>query len=97
PIRHTFPTRRSSDLLNGLQGFDNGKLLGRFNYVFTPAHPGGVDQCVILAVALVGNIYTVTGGTGFVVYHYPVFAQEAVNQRRFTDRKSTRLNSSHVK
>src|SRR5690606_31224042 len=71
-------------ILNGLQGFDNGKLLGRFNNVFTPAHPGGVDQCVILAVALVGDINTVTGGTGFVVYHHPVFTEKAVHQGGFT-------------
>ena len=45
-------------------------------------HTGGVDQHIILLIPLHGNIHRVPGGAGHVIYHHPLFTQNAVGQGR---------------
>src|SRR5204863_8327381 len=71
---HSFPTRRSSDLVQRRRGRDRRR--GRF----PPPHESGRRRGVAGASA-----------------HHPVDRlEELVLLNRLEDRKSTRLNSSHV-
>src|SRR5699024_12612563 len=92
---HSFPTRRSSDLL-GLagNGFD-AQLVdlvrgsGREHYlVFQFGKEGVPERIILIEVQYTGNTDLAAGGL--------VRGQRLITEDPLVDRKSTRLNSSHV-
>src|SRR5690606_41000441 len=85
---HSFPTRRSSDL-------DNNEA---FNDQIPPNSIGSLDG------KQVQNLFSLCRIWGFLKYYHPNVSDGSLNwdeqlfERISTlDRKSTRLNSSHVK
>src|SRR5690606_40870382 len=84
PDLHAFPTRRSSDLL-GLQ-------LGAFELLGARPHLEGVDRGLAADNDLVDASFEVHRRGGGLAEVEDLLAVESHG-----DRKSTRLNSSHVK
>ncbi|MNZ46911.1 hypothetical protein D3C78_646080 [compost metagenome] len=88
-VNHAFAGIHDEDdhvgILDRLQGFDHGELFDFFVDLAALAHPGGVDQGVLLFVTLEGNVDTVAGGAGLVVDDDPLFTEHAVDQGRLAD------------
>src|SRR5699024_12512194 len=76
----SFPTRRSSDLLTGR---------------LTPP-PGASFECVLLPDDEALYVMASDAGYGFVAKGDDLQAKNKAGKALLTDRKSTRLNSSHV-
>src|SRR5690606_41977216 len=81
--RHSVPTRRSSDLIGGIRGCADELL----------AEEQDADRRETLSV-----ITRAAARAAGIVQQLQRFAQKPSSQRtELEDRKSTRLNSSHVK
>src|SRR5690606_42131121 len=81
PVLHSFPTRRSSDLLGRQLPVERGDL-----HLAGGRHPGGAPPAHAPSLRALGGPSRPGG-------HPPVLE----GPPRARDRKSTRLNSSHVK
>src|SRR5690606_40407434 len=84
PIRHSFPTRRSSDL----RPYDHVPSVAAFRRV-RPHHHSVVDDNMIGILN--------RGVASLETASYPDTAASGRARCVHQDRKSTRLNSSHVK
>src|SRR5690606_41643448 len=91
---HSFPTRRSSDLM-----FVIGGLSG-VTHAVVPSDWQQTDTYYIVAhfhyVIFGGSLFAFFGG---FYYWYPKLRGRLMSEKlgKLQDRKSTRLNSSHVK
>ncbi len=72
-------------VLDGLEGLHHRELLHRLEDLAAAAHAGGVDQGVLLFVALERDVDAVAGGAGLVVDDHPLLAEHAVDQGRLAD------------
>src|SRR5574344_685197 len=72
-------------IFDGLQRLDPRELLDRLVDFLLLAHPGGVDDDVLLIVALHRDIDGVAGGPRHVEDDDAIFTQHAVGQRGLTD------------
>src|SRR5690606_41854539 len=90
---HSFPTRRSSDLDE-----DPVVVLGAVDPVLGQAADAvTVPSVVLIAVPGGRSVFDETNGVGDDVAVGVVIENNAVARPGGKDRKSTRLNSSHVK
>src|SRR5690606_40305782 len=94
PDLHSFPTRRSSDLnlTNGVAVKATGGAQDGDNFVRLQnrTQASGNNNLGLQDVA-------VTPGATYTVSYWYKSASETFNFKHWIDRKSTRLNSSHVK
>src|SRR5690606_39954240 len=97
PHRHSFPTRRSSDLTVKMPGADAITRV-KINH---PRSGPVLDLSVYAGTELEGPLAAIKGELGL---RYETDVQRLMRQVRgrhgsveLADRKSTRLNSSHVK
>src|SRR5690606_41659970 len=92
-IRHCFPTRRSSDLINLDKMSDIKKINRKFITLITT-----FASIALLSIAgvVLAWIYIEDENTRFFVIVIPIIIL-LISSTWFKDRKSTRLNSSHVK
>jgi hypothetical protein len=72
-------------ILDGLHGLDHGKFFHRFVHLAAPPHPGGIDDGVLLAVALKVDVDTVARGARLVERDHALFAEYGVHQGGFAD------------
>src|SRR5690606_41871614 len=87
--RHSFPTRRSSDLKESL-----GQTVREHGYRLTLS-----DDRTYTRYRVFRGHYDFATSSGFDISHIKTLPQGTSDHRPIlvTDRKSTRLNSSHVK
>ncbi len=69
-------------LLHRLQRLDHTELLYHLADARATAHTRRIDQRVSLSIALERDIDTVSGRTGLIECHHPVFTEEPVHQGR---------------
>ncbi len=85
-VDHAFAGVHDEDhhvgVLDRLQRLHHRELLDFLVDLAALAHAGGVDQRVLLVVALEGDVDAVAGGAGLVIDHHAVFAEHAVDQGR---------------
>src|SRR5205807_3902598 len=92
PLLHSFPTRRSSDLLGAQVRIDtHGEVLARGNVVMA----GYWAQPEATAEAIRGG-WLYTGDGGVLDAEGYLAIQDRKKDVIISDRKSTRLNSSHL-
>src|SRR5688572_19983698 len=70
-------------VLNGLQGFDDGKLFNGFSGLAALADACRVDKRIVLAATFKRDVDTVACGAGLVINHYSFFTEHAVHKSRF--------------
>src|SRR5690606_41622591 len=96
PDLHSLPTRRSSDLLLLLQhrGQDAASLATWHDQFFSMHKAYGLVRDVFRT----RNMRSLPGNSGIGHVRYPTAgSSDSVDEAQPLDRKSTRLNSSHVK
>ena len=69
-------------VLDRLEGLHHRELFHRLEDLAAAPHASGVDQGVLLLVALERDVDAVAGGAGLVVDDHPLFAEHAVDQGR---------------
>src|SRR5690606_15800565 len=72
-------------VLDRLQRLDHRELFHRLEDLAATAHAGGVDQGVLLVIALERDVDTVARGTGLVIDDDPLFTEHTVDQRGLAD------------
>ena len=76
--------------IDRLQRLDDAELLDRLADAGLAPHAGGVDQHVVLTVALERHLDRVARRAGLVERDQPLFAEQPVDQRRLADVRAGR-------
>ncbi len=88
-VHHAFAGVHDEDhhvgVLDRLQRLHHRELLDFLVDLAALAHAGGVDEGVLLVIALERDVDTVAGGARLVVHHHALLAEHAVDQGRLAD------------
>src|SRR5205814_9464217 len=95
PALHSFPTRRSSDLCDAIENdLDLGasvfKRMDRLSYAGAAISQGTLEKLYRLTSSITGRRIPVMSGYGTTE------TAPTISTTHWADRKSTRLNSSHL-
>src|SRR3989338_4948463 len=72
-------------VLDRLQGFHHRELFHRLKDLAATTYASGINQGVLLVIALERDVDTIAGGTGLVIHDDSFFTEHAVDQGRLAD------------